>query len=309
MKWHLKNGFDAFFLTEHNNHNKTLELIKDQQNETIPQKPVVLAGQEYSGSNHILLLGLSRDFNTKDMPDSTAIDSARANDGVAIVAHWFAHGKHSPQHYINQGAVGFEIANQGEGITYDRDVFQKIISSCKGQNLLMLGSCDYHGYGSAAFSWNALEIPGWHNMDLAGKRQSIMEIFRNFDQKKIQVLVYRDRDFVSTEKILLSPLFNFIGYYRSLNPLQIFSWMIWMVVLTIILGRGRSAFLTSFKHWATLGTVCSATILLKGVHLLSKVKAVKGYNEIYIEYGEIFLWVGIGLLLYSMMVLIIQQRR
>ena len=309
MKWHRKNGFDAFFLTEHNHHNKTLELVQAQHNYQVPQNPLVIAGQEYSGSNHILLLGLKRDFKTKDMPDSTAIDSARANDGVAVVAHWFAHGKNSVQHYIDQGAEGFEVINQAEGITYDRHVFHDIVDTCQKLDLLLLGSCDYHGYGSVALSWNALEIPGWHKMGLDRKTESIINILKNHDQDKIQVLAYRDRTLFSRDFVLLSPLINFIGYFRSLNFFQLFFWTIWIFIFRLLgLFRDRIS-LHKLKTWTIIGIVSSLLTAFKGFHLLSKVGPLTGYNEIYTEYGHYFLWIGLILITYSILLFLVPSLR
>jgi len=64
-EWHKRNRFDAFFITDHNNHNKTLDFIKKQRNKEFPIKPLVLCGEEFSGSNHLSLLGLKRKFSTK----------------------------------------------------------------------------------------------------------------------------------------------------------------------------------------------------------------------------------------------------
>ncbi len=54
----------------------------------------------------------------------------------------------------------------------------------------MIGAADYHGYGSSCFVWNALEIPGWHQMDTERKRESIMELLRQRDMTRIRVLLY-----------------------------------------------------------------------------------------------------------------------
>ncbi|NIA30388.1 MAG: PHP domain-containing protein, partial [Actinobacteria bacterium] len=193
MRWHRRNGFDAFFITDHNNHLKTLEFVRAQKAGKIPASPLVFCGEEYSGSNHITLLGLQRDFKTKDMADSTAIDSAHANGGVGIIAHWFADEHRTIQYYISCGADGFEIANQAEGLSYSRCIFRAIVEKCRENGLLMVGACDYHGYGSAAFTWNALQIPGWQNLTEEQKRSSVMNILRQHQESKIKVLVYRDR--------------------------------------------------------------------------------------------------------------------
>jgi hypothetical protein len=52
LKWHMRNGFDAFFITDHNNHKQTLEFVNMRRNREKPGEPVVFCGEEFSGSNH-----------------------------------------------------------------------------------------------------------------------------------------------------------------------------------------------------------------------------------------------------------------
>jgi len=307
MRWHKRNGFDAFFITDHNNHLKTLEFVQAQKMGKIPESPLVFCGEEYSGSNHITLLGLQRDFKTKDMPDSTAIDSAHANGGVGIIAHWFADEHRTIQYYIDCGADGFEIANQAEGLTYSRRIFRAIVEKCRENGLLMVGACDYHGYGSAAFTWNALEIPGWQNLAAEQKRSSIMNIFRQHEESKIKVLVYRDRYVFPRKLVFLSPIFN-LGYFRTLDVWQIVSWILWILFLPLVASIGfvNKAGLW-LRHppqriWGVLGFISSMFAIVIGAVLLSKVGMFKEYNNILKEYGSQFLGVGIVLGIYSLII-------
>ena len=298
-QWHRRNGFDAFFLTEHNHHRKTLELVAAQKRGEWLQEPLLLCGEEYSGTNHIVLLGLTRDFVTKDMPDSTAIDSAQANGGVGIMAHWFDDEKKSIRHYIDQGADGFEIANQNGGIYYERRIFDAIVEECKNAGLLLVGACDYHGYGAVAMVWNALQIPGWHEMPQQQKREAILDILRRHDQSRLRVLVYRDRDFLPERLLWLSPIWNFLGYFRSLNLPQVLSWYFWLWLFS------RLSFAWSWlrrqpgRGWSIPAAVASAWTVSIGLRLLAKAPPLHGYNDIYQEYGTSFLWAGLLLFVYA----------
>src|SRR5690606_6725346 len=88
-KWHKRNGFDAFFITDHANHKKTLQFVRKQRKGVFPIEPLVMAGQEHSGSNHMSLLGLNGKFDTKGMTDKAVIDSVHRYGGAVIVNHWF----------------------------------------------------------------------------------------------------------------------------------------------------------------------------------------------------------------------------
>jgi hypothetical protein len=42
-----------------------------------------------------------------------------------------------------------------------------------------------------------------------------------------------------------------------------------------------------------------------GLVFLSKAKLLIGYNEIYLEYGKPFVWLGIGFIVYSTVLLVV----
>ena len=303
MRWHKRNGFDAFFITDHNNHAKTLESVAKQRAGTLPPEPLIICGEEFSGSNHILLLGLTRDFKTRNMADSTAIDSAHAQNGVAVIAHWFADKHKTIQHYIDLGADGFEIVNQAEGIRYDQQAIRAIIEHCRMNNLIMLGDCDYHGYGTAALTWNALDIPGWQQLNAEEKTQAIMDIFRGHQQNKIRVLKYDDR--TARSEIVWSPVYTLVDYFRTLNVAQIISWLFWLIVLQFV---QKVRFIRTMTEWfrakkyrlaSILGTLSSLYVFASGLVLILRAPALMGYNEIFMEYGKYFSIGGFLFLLYS----------
>lgn len=278
--WHERNGFDAYFLTEHNHHASTLQWVEKQTKSEIPAHPVVLAGQEYSGSNHILLLGLTRAFNTKDMPDSVAIDSAHAQNGVAIVAHWFSHKRHPLIKYIRDGADGFEIANQAEGLSVDPVDRQTIMEHAMAHQLLLLASCDYHGYGPAAYAYVAFEITGWNHLSVPELRAAIMDILRSRTQERIRPLIYVDRPVYSSSLLWASPLINMFYYFRHLSLLQTLSWLIWLPVLGWLwmhLGKKQVLHISAI--------IGSGIVLFFGTRFLLLSRHAFVENEIYAEYG------------------------
>jgi hypothetical protein len=312
MQWHKRNGFDAFFISDHNHHEKTLAAVQEQINGQLPPSPLILCGEEYSGSNHLLLLGLQRNFITRNMSDSLVIDSTHANSGVAIVAHWFKDKSRTIQYYIDCGADGFEVANQAKGISYDRRIFQDIVNNCKSNDLLMIGASDYHGYGSASFVWNAIKISGWHQMSYKQKQDSILDILRDRDQSKIIVLLYRDRQVFARSKVILSPVFTFVAYFRSLNLYQVFSWIFWVILLYFIshIIRLRHAQrIHPLRLWGIIGLVCGLFATINGINLLEQAQPLIGYNNIYSKYGNLFLWYGAGFAVYSMLLVIFFRKR
>ena len=174
----------------------------------------------------------------------------------------------------------------------------------------MLGACDYHSYGSACFVWNALTIPNWHQLNHEQKRSSIIKALRLREREKIKVLTYQDREIFDRNKLWVSPVLEFVRYFRSLNFYQLLSWIIWGVLFFFV-----KDFLIRVKAkewikkrplfiWSTVGIISAAYVFVKGIEFLIKAKPLVGYNEIYSENAVMFVWRGIAFILYSLIILI-----
>lgn len=308
-KWHKRNNFDAFFITDHGHHKNTLEYVNYLKEKDDTDLPVVMVGEEYSGSNHITILGLDRDFDTKGYSDARAIDSAHAQNGVAITAHWFQGERNSLEYYRDQGVDGFEIEKQGKHITYNRDTYASIKSFASENNLIMNGAVDYHGHGEACFVWNAFEIPGWNDLNYEEKEESILSVIRNREQDKLKVLIYRDREYYYSDYLWFSPVLNFYSYFRSLNFYQILSWIVWIIVMNFMM---RNVKITSYSFTNSVlikSLFLSLFILLLGLNYRLRIPGVSPPNEIYEEYSNIMLILGFTAILYFVVVLFYNIRK
>ncbi len=313
-KWHKRNGFDAFFITDHNNHGHTLAFKKSQRNGDFPMAPLVMCGEEFSGTGHLSLLGLQYDFETGSLSDTAVVDTVHRQGGAVIVNHWFD-GKHRPlEHYRNIGADGFEIENAGSERTYDRKIYRKIKDFAQQNNLILNGGLDFHGYGNACSLWNAFYIPGWHEMSPDTKESAILNIIRSREQDRLSVLLYRDRPFYERRNLFFRPLITFVNYFRTLNLWQVLSWALWLIVFVMIKRQfshkkisgghpGRHGFP------AISGLAGSLLMLGLGMFYHFKIAEVAGSdNDIYIEYSNLFLIIGGVYLLYSAVVLYFRLR-
>lgn len=309
--WHKKNGFDAFFITDHNHHQHTMEAVRAQDQGTFPEKPLMIIGEEFSGSNHMTLLGLKRNFITRGLSDQQVIDSTHEDQGVVIVAHWFDGERESIPFFLDMGVDGFEIANQGSGLKYEQRIFNAITEACVSNGLIMTGVVDYHGYGSSCFAWNALEIPGWHQMDPAQKREEIMQVLRSRDMSRIRVLLYHDRNVFDRSRVLLSPLYTFVSYFRTLKILQLLSWFLWLILLGILrswlVKRIKGSI--SYRCIQTLALMSGIFLLSNGALLFFKARRITDYNEIYSEFSTYLLFVGAGILIYSFLLIFIEHKK
>jgi len=310
LNWHRKNGFDAFFITDHNHHNKTLEAVNAQVNGALPSEPLILCGEEFSGTNHLTLLGLTSHFSTRGLTDQQVIDTAHAEQGVVIVAHWFDDERESIPFFVDMGVDGFEIVNQASGLSYDRRVFRDITDACTAHGLLMTGVADYHGYGSTCFAWTALKIPGWHSMSREDKQKEVMGLLREKDMNRIRILQYHDRKVYDRSLVMLNPLLNAVSYARTLSFIQVVSWAFWLMVLLMVAGkrdrstskRGRPGALEA------LSLAGSLFLLIYGLYIYGKKAGLDGYNEIYGEFGTIMIASGTGFLLYTVILWIFNSR-
>ncbi len=304
-KWHKYNNFDAFFITDHNTHKKTLEFAQKQRAGDFPSEPLVMCGEEFSGSNHLSLLGLKRDFKTRCYTDEQAIDSTRASGGAVIVNHWFDGEHKTLGYYNNLGVDGFEIENTATDITYNRDVYKKIKSFCQANNLLMNGGLDFHGYLNVCSLWNAMEIPGWHKLSQPEKERAILGLIKSRDQNKMNVLLYSDRPYYTRDHLFLMPVVHLFNYFRTLSFVQVLSWIIWIVIFVFvrikISGNKKLREIFSANNVvATLGLLGAVLILLTGAGYFSRISRVAGSdNDIYIEYSHLLFYIGAAFFVYS----------
>ena len=315
LQWHDYNGFNAFFITDQNHYEETLEAVKDQEEGAFPKTPLIICGEEFSGSNHMTLLGLKRNFITKNLSDQEVIDLTHDDNGIVIVAHWFDGERKSIPYFLDLHVDGFEIANQGYGLKYDEQVFDKIVEACSENGLIMNGAVDYHGYGNACFVWNAFDIPGWHTMEYDEKKESVLEVLRNRDMSRIKVLLYNDRRVFERNQVFLSPVYTIISYFRTLNFWQVLSWIVWLVILRyMVLGmiewnKNKDIPVEPLHILGMFALLSSLYILINGIDMLYKSHILTGYNDIYAEYGTMMLWSGVGFMLYLILLIIFEIRR
>lgn len=303
-KWHKRYGFDAFFLTEHNNHSKTLDFVQSQRNGEFPGEPLVMAGEEFSGSNHLSLLGLRKEFRTRGFADSMAVQAVRADSGAVLVNHWFDGERKSLEYYRDLGVDGFEIENTATDKRYDRNLYLKIKDFCRQNGLIMVGGLDFHGYGSACTLWNAFEIKGWSNMDVASKEASILNILKTRDQSRLKVLLYNDRPYYDRKISLFRPILNIVQYFRTLNFLQVLSWIAWILLLGVVCSRiavdpSLKERLSVHRILPVAGFAGGMFLLVLGLVYLGRESHVADYTEMYLEYSSLLVKAGAALLVFS----------
>ena len=294
-KWHKRNGFDAFFITDHANHKKSLEFSKAQRSGTFDSSPLVMVGQEHSGTNHMSLLGLNGAFDTKGMSDKAVLDYVHKYGGAVIMNHWFDGKGKEKEFYRNLRVDGFEIENTGSDLYYTREIFNDIKLFCETNNLTMIGGLDYHGYGRACSVYNAFEIPNWKGMGSIAKEKAILDILKNGPQEKIKVLMYKDRHFYSNSNLIFRPFFTLINYFRTLNLFQVLSWVCWLLVFQYSWKKVKIKSFDPDKSIVYWAGFCTVFLLVLSAIYYIKGEAVKGYSKVYSEYFGVLGLIGLVL--------------
>ncbi|PCE64721.1 PHP domain-containing protein [Sediminicola luteus] len=290
-QWHKRNGFDAFFITDHKNHQESLAFAEAQRQGGFPMVPLVFVGQEFSGTNHMSLLGLNGSFSTKGFTDQQAIDSTHAHGGVVLMNHWFDGKGNSKESYLALGADGFELENTAEDLFYDPAIHNDIRSFCEAHGLAMVGGADFHGYGRACSLWNAFKIPEWDKLNPKEKEKSVLDIIRSADTTRLRILKYIDRPYYPNQNLFWSPWHTLFNYFRTLNTWQILSWWGWLFMGFTL--RKRFVKTQHSKTLFPLVTLLSAGFMLAlGLLYGSRATGIPGYSKVYTEYSGILLAVG-----------------
>lgn len=301
LKWHHRNGFDAFFITDHSNHGATLKFVNSRIGKEQEGEPVVFCGEEFSGTNHMSLLGLKSDFITRGQSDSAVIALARTDGAAILVNHWFDGEHKTLEYYKSLGVDGFEIENTATDKRYNREVYQRIRTFCETNRAIMNGGLDFHGYGSACTLWNAFNIPGWKSLSYDEKLNSIVRIIKARDQSKLKVLLLNDRPYYDQKALFLSPLKTLFNYFRTLGFFQVLSWVCWIFLfafLNYLSAKGTREY--SCKRIATvLGVLASLFLISLGLIYFGRIQHVAEFTRMYPEYGRLLLLAGFPFLIFS----------
>ena len=67
-------------------------------------------------------------------------------------------------------------------LDFPRSKRGEVLKITERENLARVGITDNHGWGSAAYVWNTLEIPGWRDLSRAELEEKIIQILRDNPQ-------------------------------------------------------------------------------------------------------------------------------
>jgi hypothetical protein len=221
MNFHFYQGYTDFFITEHDT-TRGFFLFPSG-----PNRNHVFHGIQIRTTEGISVLLLSpkffryEDFAKNSLKD--LINLAHKNDMLVIMPHWWKWHRPDLNEVVSCGIDGFEIYNCGYRYITD-STRQELIDTCKKNNLIMLGSTDWHGYGYMTNVWSVIKNDG---------NKNLFELLKAKPQ--VQVIVHDVRGNQSIIRYIFEPFYAFIHYLTYTKVKYILSFYMIISFLLVFL--------------------------------------------------------------------------
>ncbi len=251
MLWHRGQGYHAAFITDHNLSEASRQAKEESRHDWKETEYRSLEGEEVSlYKTHLVLLGNHTVVDNRPYDsDPSKIHVFLADmskRGLPVVAslpeYWWYHWGEDVNNFVKWGVKGFEIINSApRAMDFPISKRLEVVDLCRRHNLFMTGISDTHGYGYATAVWNAMPLPDWQSMDPDRLEKTVLEALKTNGFRAVQVL---ERIRFTPETVwglLLSPLGTFWLYWRSLQPFQAISWVLWIYLSSCIIIYGPKA--------------------------------------------------------------------
>jgi len=308
IRWHLAHGFDAWAITDHPRTLKGAKKAKEIANEKYPQA-VIITGQEikcYKGEQgeNFLLLGADEIIDERKYGREISKITNLIHEkyrGAGIVPHWWRKKFHTLEKLANSEVDGFEIYT-ARALGPKESIREAIKDVCRKNNLIMLGSSNWHGWGSASHIWTSIHIANWPNLSNKEKEEAILIALRNRKIDLFKVIVYNRVEPQNKTRYLFEPLVGSFYYFSSLNGFQVLSWIIWSIIFYSLLCLIRIK--PMFLNLAVIGI--ALLFFSKGIIFLNLWACYLAYNEILFTLGNILLFSGAFLLIMGALSLVRQ---
>ena len=164
----------------------------------------------------------------------------------------------------------------------------------------MIGSSNWHGWGSASYIWTSVRIENWPNLNNKEKEEAIVEALRNRKTNLFKVILYDRIKPQNRLRYLFEPFVGAFYYFSSSDGFQLLSWIIWSIIFYLLLCLIR------IKPVVFNLIVIGVALLLfsKGVIFLNLWVRYLEYNETLFPLGNILLFSGALLLIIGILPLI-----
>ncbi|MDR3195347.1 MAG: hypothetical protein LBT58_00910 [Endomicrobium sp.] len=214
LKAHLRQGFDAFFNTEHNH---TMGFANFPE---YAKFKIVYPGMQIQTNDGISIILLSsKEFDGleyKNLDLADIANKAHKNNMFVLMPHWWKWHKHTFEELKNFGMDGFEIYNCGYR-NFDKNEQSSLINFAKENNLMMFGVTDWHGWGYMSDVWTVMEGVSSENIEGLLTRKP-----------NTKVILYRKEQSGSVIRFIFEPFFFFYYYISDVDLKHLASFIIWL---------------------------------------------------------------------------------
>jgi hypothetical protein len=250
MRWHQAQGYGAAFITDHNRIDAAEQAKAVTRADWRQTGYRSLEGEEVSLlKTHLVVLGAHERIDNQPWdsnPRKIRLFIAEMNKRrlpviASIPEYWLYHWKPTitsmgtVDDFIAWGIQGFEIVNSAPiAGDFPPAYRRRIVELCRAHNLPMTGISDTHGWGYATAAWNAMRVPGWQQMDPDQLETVVLKTLKSEGVEAVEVLErarYNPEQFLS---LLCSPFIDAGIYWRSLQLLEVLSWIFWIWLATAI---------------------------------------------------------------------------
>lgn len=241
MRWHEQQGFSAWFITEHYNINGGVI----EQNLSMYTGVKSMIGEEIKANDdphYFLALGITSSVAgwCPACPPTVRVlaEAVHKQGGALILALWWLDGNVNLEHYIHDGVDAIEIANAGHKQELTSQIRYIAYQFSKTNNIPLLASSDWHGWGHYAYTWTAFYIPGFKNYSLPQLQHAIVYMLRDKQASKIIPIVYDyPHQYWGMVRFVFAPFFDFYYYFSTLSLLGYICWLIWaFIFLSLFVG-------------------------------------------------------------------------
>ncbi|MFH2203540.1 MAG: hypothetical protein ABIJ96_10525 [Elusimicrobiota bacterium] len=244
IRWHKRQGFGAAFVTDHNNFagSQAAYDLSRADHERAGYRS--LLGEELSLHDaHIVALGNERLIDTKRYTDGIEglrrfLSTGAAEHGalsVLSLPEYWKHHRDRLETLIAWGADGIELAN---GAPKSRELTpgdrNRIVELARRYNVFLCGASDAHGWGSAAYAWNLMDIPGHTVMSAPQLQQAVLDELRDKRFRAVTVATRIKNPPASGAWILFDPIAGLWTLLRSMPPAQALISIAWCWLICLL---------------------------------------------------------------------------
>ncbi|KYR02290.1 hypothetical protein DLAC_01122 [Tieghemostelium lacteum] len=233
IQWHIANGYNAMFVTDHNTLSggiETQKIAREKYNDQIK----VLVGYEWSNCRvHLNFIGINESITPIQDPTDEeiqdAINQAHQQGGIVVYNHrpwsyWANLGQPTVQQFASWGVDYFDIAN-----TYYFDMQTFLYARENGFGITTAN--DFHG-GTQATGWTLLNKENVTNYNSSAPINASYfteeDLFQLFKQKKTSFLYQvTGSGYDVGSKLTKNPKYNFYSpwikvgsFFHSFYSLQ-----------------------------------------------------------------------------------------